>query len=472
MDKLFGGSDMKYLKKTLCVALSVMMIGQLGVFALGASAASAADYEIISPYAEVIWSGEDAWGAYKGNFHSHTTYSDADEDLATMVKEYYEQDYDFLANADHGVTGRAWNEEPTRLLLYSYQTLIGNTVAHLTDEEYEGITTGTYPLYDGTVRGKKMVCVTGANELNNLTLTKCHVNGYFLPEGVGDGFGGTENGYEQAIKFVEENGGLSHINHPGDWLETNKNPDAVNDPDNIEFFAELLLKYDTCLGIEVFNERNGTTGYDRILWDNLLMYCLPYGRNVIGFSNTDAHHKGTVDTSFSVFMMEENTVENIKETMQSGAFFAVTRILRGNDFEIGPKEGFNVSNQNLPYPMFTEIGVDGHKITVSAKNSQTLKWIADGKVILEKEIGSEPVTLDLDSIEGAENFSYVRAELYGEGGMCLTQAFVIDNGSEPLVYEEEHNCRTCLEDICFAIRSTRVWVIVQELVRMIKDKFD
>ena len=202
---------MKKTKKLLSIALAALIL--FGLVSTGASAAEEKDYTIISPYADVVWEGENAWGAYKGTLHSHSTYSDADESLDVMVKEYYEQDYDFLANSDHGVTGTAWNEKQPFVPLYFYQA--GKT-AHLTDEEFEGNTSGTYPLYDGTVRGKGMTCVTGANELNNLTLTKSHVNGYFLPEGVGNGFGGMENGFELAIKFVEENGGLSHTNHPGD----------------------------------------------------------------------------------------------------------------------------------------------------------------------------------------------------------------------------------------------------------------
>jgi hypothetical protein len=76
------------------------------------------------------------------------------------------------------------------------------------------------------------------------------------------------------------------------------------------------------------------------------MYCLPYGKTVIGFSNTDAHNTDNVDTSFSIFMMEENDVENIKETMQSGAFFGITRKLRPND-KIGPKAEIDVANTEL-----------------------------------------------------------------------------------------------------------------------------
>lgn len=458
---------MKRFKKSISVILSVLMAIPFGIACFGASAEG--EYSIVSPYDGVVWSGDGAWGAYKGNLHSHTTYSDADEDYPTMIKEYYEQSYDFLAISDHGVTGKEWNKAQTLLPLYLYQKLAGKTIKPLTDEEYYGITDGTYPLYDGTIRGTGMTCVTGANELNNLTLTKSHVNGYFLADGVGDGFGGSENGFERAIRFVEKNGGLSHINHPGDWLESNKNPSAVSDPENVKFFADLLLKYDTCLGMEVFNDRNSTTGYDRILWDNLLMSVLPYGRTVIGFSNTDAHDRENVDTSFSVFMMPENTVDNIKQTMQSGSFFAVTRILRANDV-IGPQEGFDVRNKGLTYPMFTDIAVDGHTVAVSAQHADKIQWIANGKVIATQEIGAQPVALDLDTIEGAEEFLYVRAELYGEGGICMTQAFAIDNGSEPLTYTEETDIKSFIDDVLFKLKSTRFWVIIVELVREIKNK--
>ncbi len=456
---------MKKMKKAISLILCLVMC--FSAVSLCAAAAEK-DYTIVSPYADVIWSGDNAWGAYKGNLHSHTTYSDADTDLPTMVKEYYEQDFDFLANSDHGVTGTAWNVEPAKVALYTYQKLLGNSVKVLTDEEFEGITSGTYPRYDGTVRNKKMVCVTGANELNNMTLTKSHVNAYFIPTDKGNGYGGTENGFEGAIAFTEKLGGLSHINHPGDWLESNDNIDAVSDPEKVRFFGEIILKYPSCLGMEVFNETNSTTPYDRILWDNLLMYTLPYGRNVIGFSNTDAHNTDNVDTSFSVFMMEENDVDHIRATMQSGAFFMITRNLSGNDI-IGPEKEINVRNTDIPYPVFTSVTTQGHKITVTAENASKVQWIANGKIIAESAIGSEAVTLDLDTIEGAEDFMYVRAEIFGEGGICLTQALIIDNGSEKLVYEEEKNLAALAEKILFRLESTLFWTIVVELYRLIKD---
>ncbi len=454
------------MKKSTKKLLSILLCGALlFAFSSVAFAEETEDYTIKSCYEDVIWEGENAWGAYKGNLHSHTTYSDGDVDLATMVKEYYNQDYAFLANADHGVTGVEWNRPQPLVPLYAYQYLLGNKVAHLTDEEYEGITAGTYPLYDGTVRNEKMVCVTGANELNNLTLTKSHVNGFFLPEGVGNGYGGTENGFEQSIAFVEKHGGLSHINHPGDWLESNKDIGAVSDPENVKFFADILLKYDSCLGIEVFNENNGVTAYDRILWDNLLMETLPYGKNVIGFSNNDAHRIKDIDTSFSVFMMEENNVENIKETMQTGAFFAVTRILRANDI-IGPSEEIDARNTELPYPMYTKVAVDGHTISVDTQDANTIQWIADGKIIKTETLtNGASASINLDEFEGAEDFTYVRAELFGEGGICLTQAFAIEDGSEKAEYVEVKDFMSFIDDILFRLKSSLIWTIVVEIYR-------
>ena len=135
---------MKTFKKALSIVLSVMLMLPLGSLCL-ASAADA-DYTIVSPYADVVWSGDNAWGAYKGSLHSHTTYSDADDTLPIMVKEAYNQDYDFLAISDHGITGVEWNKTPALQLLYTYQLIIDNPYEHLTDEEYVAIKNGTYPV--------------------------------------------------------------------------------------------------------------------------------------------------------------------------------------------------------------------------------------------------------------------------------------------------------------------------------------
>jgi hypothetical protein len=197
------------------------------------------------------------------------------------------------------------------------------------------------------------------------------------------------------------------------------------------------------------------------------MYTLPYGKNIIGFSNTDAHTIENIDSSFSIFMMEENNVDNIRKTMQNGAFFMVTRSLRrGNDL-IGPEKEFDVRNKNIPYPVFTKVSVDGHKITVSAKDAHTLQFIADGKIIYKTTDVNGDVTLDLDKIEGAEDFSYIRAEAFGNGGLCLTQALTIDNGTEPMDYEKDKDFAGMAEKVIFFLKSSRIWTIIIEIIRAI-----
>ncbi len=166
--------------------------------------------------------------------------------------------------------------------------------------------------------------------------------------------------------------------------------------------------------------------------------------------------------------MKENNVENIKETMQSGAFFMVTRKLRPND-KIGPDAEIDVANTDKPIPMFTKLTVDGHKITVSAKETDKIQWIANGKVIDTNKVnGTGTVTLDLDTVErteGLEDLQYVRVELFGEGGLCLSQALVIDDGSEDLNFEEEINIAEKLIDI---FRGTKLYTLFSELIKLIK----
>ena len=450
------------MKKLLSILLAIIFI--LSAMAIPSFAKS--DYVIESPYKDVVWSGKNAWHAYKGNLHTHSTVSDGDLDFNEMIFEHYRQGYDFVAMTEHGVTGKAWNEKPTHIPLYLYQYIIGNKTTPLTNEEFEGITSGTYPV-DGQARGYGMTCVTNGNELNALTITKCHVNGMFLPDHKGDNYLGFENDHEGAVKLTDKAGGLSFINHPGDWLHSNRDISVVYDPENVHYFSDIILKYDSCLGIEVFNERNGVTPYDRDLWDNILMECLPYGKNVIGFSNNDAHTYKNVDSSFSVFMMPENTVENIKDTMQSGAFFAVTRIIRQND-KFGPATDLNAVDSGLPYPEFTKLTVNGHKVTVKAKNCYNIQWVANGEVIASKDISqtAEETTyvLDLDTINGTEDFLYIRCQLLGDGGCTLSQALVIDNGTEPQQYVPDTSFKAKLEHLWYRFISLRIPALIQLII--------
>ncbi len=461
------------MKKRILAAISLFLAAAMlfSVCAFGEGANP--DYTILSPYADVVWSGDNAWGAYKGNLHTHSFVSDGNVDYRDMILEYYNQGFDFLAMTDHMVTGKEWNRRPTKVPLYLYQDITGNSYHWFSDEEFAALQNGTYEV-NGAARGSGMLCVTGGNELNGLTVTKDHVNALFLPEDKGNNFMGFENDYESAVRLADRSGALSFINHPGDWIDSNKDRANCSNPETVAYFSDILLRYDSCLGMEVFNSHNGKTGYDRDLWDNLLMSCLPYGKTVIGFSNGDTHKTNDVDSSFCVYMMEENTLDNVRKTMQSGASFLVTRCIRRDTEKFGPEEDMDVRNRfELMYPMFSDIRVDGHKITVTFNNANDVRWVANGNVISSQTVAQTEApatcTVDLDGIEGSEDFLYVRCQLMGEGGITLTQAFVIDDGTASLTYERDNSAKAVFRRIIRRFFSLRIFVLLDELWKKIAD---
>ena len=78
--------------------------------------------------------------------------------------------------------------------------------------------------------------------------------------------------------------------------------------------------------------------------------------------------------------------------------------------------------------------------------------------------------LDLDQISEAKDFEYVRVELSGAGGMCLSQALIIDDGSEPLKFEQKTGLSAVLDNLLIAFKGTKFWTIFQEVVIAVKNK--
>ncbi len=419
------------------------------------------NYRLLSPYEKVDWN---TWKRYKGNLHTHSVASDGEMDLRDAVLAYYNRDFDFLAMTDHGVTGRPWDECPSKPLMYrAFRAMRHYDLNWFTTEEARHLADGTYPLPDGNARGKGMLCVPGGNEMCNLTATKTHVNGFFM-KGC-EMFGGKENDYECAVKAVQENGGVSFMNHPGSWLNTNKDINKIHDPFLTHYFGNILLKYDTCLGIEVFNEKNSSTPWDRHLWDHLLQYCLPHGKRVVAFSNGDMHIERDVDSSFCYFFMPDLTVDSVKKAMRDGTSLCVTRIIRKNE-TFGPDEDMDCRNVDKPVPLFDKIETEEHSVRVRVTDFDRILWIADGKVIKEErfdsvqEIGT--FTLDLDSVENADAFSYVRVQVSSPYGICLTQAIVIDDGTPALPFVESEEDKRQLRAL--RRRSNRAWLALKGLL--------
>lgn len=455
------------MKKTLCKILSVGMCAALSVtMAVPAFAGKGVDYKISNPYASVENLLGNPDNHYKTNLHTHSTLSDADTDFSDMIKEHYNQDFDILGFADHGVMGRYWNEKQVELPIYLYQKIIGNKVTKLTDDEYNGITGGTYPSEENRrTKSRGMQCVPQGIELNMVTMTKSHVNGYFCDFGENDiGF---ENGYEYAVKHVDKAGGISVINHPGDWIGSSTNYNKARDIKYVRLFGDILNKYESCQGIEVLNGKDKVTKADRILWDELLQYVIPHGkRTVWGFGNSDAHNFGEIDTSFMDFILPEYSLENVKSTMMNGNFFAIGRRARielGDDFK-----------GTGAYPTVTSIHVDekNDTITVTGKDAYVIQWIANGNIIeqsTEKNSKGEIVS----TIKLREHVNditcYVRFQLLGNGGICCAQPFTCDDGNMAsyIIEDTRTQAQKNWDAFFYNIKSLRFFTLFEVLYKKI-----
>lgn len=465
MKKLF-----KVLALMLCAALvlSAAPMAFAGAETLtDAPSASDVDYKINSTYENVDF---DNVNYYKGDLHCHTTLSDGSNPLPDMVERHYELGFDILAITDHGSTFYGYTEAdyvPTMKIFGLIKNgMMNDTVLSESGEAGNGnaykVTTSaagdeyySQTLADGS-EGQAMLGVPYGNEQNPTSFNNAHVNTWFVDWGHGR-LGGTSD-YATPIKTIEKLGGLSVINHPGEYTnarDEESSEDAYNKDDvvynyKITKFESLLLENKTCIGIDINSKGDHRTRYDRKLWDIMLQDVIPHGRSVYAIATSDAHNLNIVDSGYTVHLMTENTSAALKANMANGEFFAASKYVGNVDEMTQVRDALAAQNNpaaatmisllnealekgekffaepGTPVPTITDVSVDETEdtITVESENTLITRWIANGKVI---HIGE---TIDLDDYSD-EIGSYVRAEAYGEGGVIYTQAFTLEYEGAP-----------------------------------------
>lgn len=392
---------MKMSKKLIAISLVIAIVSAL-FLPVGAFAGQVS-YEISSPYENLDW---DKMNQYKAQLHTHTLYSDGTVDIKDVVEEYYALGYDILAVTDHGVVNKGWNRVPEVMDLIGYNQYITNFVP-VSNERYKELTTGVGR------DGRPMLDVSYGIELNALVVRKNHVNGFFVD--YGNGIIGEEEDYESVIAGNSAAGGITFINHPGDFIYANRDQSKARDINNLKIFAEPLLKYDSCVGIEIFNLRDTSDRADRVLWDTLLQYTIPQGKNIWGFSNDDSHALDDIGVTQEIMLMPELSNDALRTAMENGTFFACSKYARnemGEDF-VGTGD----------YAEISKVIVDDEAdiIAVDATNYDVIEWIADGEIIATGD------TLDLKE-HSDEIGCYVRFQIKNEGGIVCSQPFVCDDG--------------------------------------------
>ena len=392
---------MKNTKKLVSVLLVVSLLASF-VLPLSASAATVS-YDITSPYDDIDW---DTINQYKAQLHTHTLYSDGTLDVKDVVERYYELGYDILAVTDHGVVHKGWDKVPEMMDIIGYNQYV-NKLTPVSPERYKEITTGVGR------DGRPMLDVPYGIEMNGLVIRKNHVNGFFVD--YGQGILGQEEDYETVIAGNSAAGGITFINHPGDFLAASKENGRAKDYNQLKIFIDPLMKYDSCVGIEIFNHFDTTDRADRILWDSILQYTIPQGKNVWGFANDDSHYDDDIGITQDIMLMPELSNEALRTAMEDGTFFACSSYAR---YELG--EDFVGT---CDYADISEIIIDDEAdvISVVASDYDVIEWVADGEIIATGD------TIDLKDYSDKIG-SYVRFQIKNEGGIVCSQPFVCDDG--------------------------------------------
>ncbi len=395
-------------KKVLCLLSLVLCVCLLPPAAATAAAPAGNehDYTIDSPYKDVDW---DSWKALKAALHTHTIASDGAANIDEIVESHYALGFDILAITDHMVNAAPWNKKPQTvpiMTLVKQERNQGRELSVLTDERYAEILSGAGR------GGRGMLDVPLGVELNGAVPSNSHLNGLFV--NYGQGLIGVDGDYETPAREVDRLGGVTFLNHLGNVTQAwdKKDPDISRSPRWVNKFARIFLDTKSCVAMDINSGTDDHTGYDRILWDEVLQKTIPNGRNVSCITFSDSHGLDQNDRAFTVMMEPENTVEALRTCLETGAYFGISRHAK---VELG--ESFEGSG---PTPIVTRIDVDqaADTITLSGAHYDAVTWVSNGEIIAVGE------KLALDQVSNSLG-CYVRAYLTGPGGICYTQAFVI-----------------------------------------------
>ncbi len=476
---------MKKIRKTLAVILAsaLLITGVPFAFAVNATPTDATvddGYAITNPYANINW---ETINQFKTALHTHTNASDGDDTLKASLERHYQTGYDIVSITDHGVSDMSWTDSSLgSKFITKVMSIIGKSDGNLDYLEQSGAFASGVKYEMKNVGGDDYLVTEDGHEIlripygveNNALSINAHVNSWFAEFNCN-----LPSGYRNAITGVDKAGGVSVINHPGEYTQARYElyqDDAYN-LDNwsynyyINKFYGYINKYDSCIGIDINSKGDGRTRYERKLWDIMLAKAAESGKTVTAIATSDAHQLDKIDTGSLIVLAESKTVENVRKALLNGEVLPQSTCIHNRDelaqiadglkkyygesfelyktiadlvvkYDAECEEIVNSSddgNVGVNYsalddkgflatatrPTVASITVDDNEdtITIDSENALIIRWISDGKLIATTK--ADDTAFDLNDYEDVIK-GYVRAEIFGEGGVIYTEGFTLD----------------------------------------------
>lgn len=457
-----------------------LMLAAVICFSVSAIA-FAADITISNPYQNIEWS---TVNTYKAALHSHTNASDGDQTLTQSLERHTETGFDIVAITDHGTTDYGWtkdNKNEIHSLLKIAKRTEGEIVPISKNGSFEnGMTYSYYTAENGDdylkINGKREILRVPFGIENNAVSVNAHVNSWFVEHR-----DNSVTTYKDAISGVDKLGGVSVINHPGEYTKARYEIRSQKAYDESNFtykyyinkFSSLLEKYSTCLGIDINSKGDARTRFDRVLWDKLLTRFSKKGSTIFAIASSDAHQLDKINTGYTLLLMPTLSSKSAKTALENGEFFAASHCIGNYDelceieaalekfygkenktykavsasceelkdriegiesgkykakssigsvYTVLDKDGYLSTKTE---PGIKSITVDNEKdnISIESTNALIVRLISGGKLIDTKKADNASFTLgDYEEQLG----DYVRFEIFGEGGILYTQAFLLN----------------------------------------------
>lgn len=275
-----------------------------------------------------------------------------------------------------------------------------------------------------------------------------HLNAWFT-----DWNGRSTETETASFAAIEENGGISRINHP--QREQDEDPYVYTR----ENYESWLLSYDTIIGTEAVN--SGLLHDDNLpIWDKMITDVAD-SRTVWGFAEDDAHLINHVGKDWNVVLFNQNreevTASDVQSAYTNGAFyFRTVSVINGEQgnfkysalsYDQAEKADViqeDIQNSDDPIiwaekaqemiakyaserdkvPAISDITVTEEGITITGTDIDEIVWISEGIPVVVTSSGERFAynTMALGS--------YVRAELHNEYGTAYTQPFMVEDKTE------------------------------------------